>query len=74
MYSASLLSFLKSFTFVGYHLLAITYRPQFTRVSLDKVSAMREQEPAYRPYLYDFILGFADGMTVPFALTAGLSS
>ena len=25
-------------------------------------------------YLHDFILGFADGLTVPFALTAGLSS
>lgn len=26
------------------------------------------------PYVHDFILGFADGLTVPFALTAGLSS
>lgn len=30
--------------------------------------------PALKQFLSDFTLGFADGLTVPFALTAGLSS
>ncbi|KAK3321281.1 VIT family-domain-containing protein [Cercophora scortea] len=30
--------------------------------------------PSLRSFLADFTLGFADGLTVPFALTAGLSS
>ncbi|KAK4234113.1 putative vacuolar iron transporter protein [Achaetomium macrosporum] len=30
--------------------------------------------PSLRTFLADFTLGFADGLTVPFALTAGLSS
>ncbi|KAF4951457.1 hypothetical protein FSARC_12912 [Fusarium sarcochroum] len=30
--------------------------------------------PAFKRFLSDFTLGFSDGLTVPFALTAGLSS
>src|SRR4051812_19127083 len=30
--------------------------------------------PSLQTFLPDFTLGFADGLTVPFALTAGLSS
>lgn len=32
------------------------------------------QNPAFKRFLSDFTLGFSDGLTVPFALTAGLSS
>ncbi|RFN51866.1 hypothetical protein FIE12Z_3827 [Fusarium flagelliforme] len=32
------------------------------------------QSPACKRFLSDFTLGFSDGLTVPFALTAGLSS
>ncbi|KAF4458143.1 hypothetical protein F53441_78 [Fusarium austroafricanum] len=32
------------------------------------------QSPAFKRFLSDFTLGFSDGLTVPFALTAGLSS
>jgi VIT1/CCC1 family predicted Fe2+/Mn2+ transporter len=32
------------------------------------------QGPAFKRFLSDFTLGFSDGITVPFALTAGLSS
>ncbi|RSL58272.1 hypothetical protein CEP54_007913 [Fusarium duplospermum] len=32
------------------------------------------QSPALKRFLSDFTLGFSDGLTVPFALTAGLSS
>ncbi|EEU36150.1 uncharacterized protein NECHADRAFT_64595 [Fusarium vanettenii 77-13-4] len=32
------------------------------------------QSPASKRFLSDFTLGFSDGLTVPFALTAGLSS
>ncbi|CAG7565191.1 unnamed protein product [Fusarium equiseti] len=35
---------------------------------------MSYQSPAFKRFLSDFTLGFADGLTVPFALTAGLSS
>ncbi|KAL4728213.1 hypothetical protein ACLX1H_004955 [Fusarium chlamydosporum] len=32
------------------------------------------QSPSFKRFLSDFTLGFSDGLTVPFALTAGLSS
>lgn len=35
---------------------------------------MPSQSPAFKRFLSDFTLGFSDGLTVPFALTAGLSS
>lgn len=35
---------------------------------------MAEKHVKHSRYLEDFVLGFADGLTVPFALTAGLSS
>lgn len=35
---------------------------------------MTEKHAKNSKYLEDFVLGFADGLTVPFALTAGLSS
>ncbi|KAK5109401.1 hypothetical protein LTR62_007067 [Meristemomyces frigidus] len=34
----------------------------------------KESHTSHSPLLRDFIIGFADGLTVPFALTAGLSS
>ncbi|KAG7291378.1 hypothetical protein NEMBOFW57_001396 [Staphylotrichum longicolle] len=34
----------------------------------------RRSWPSLQAFLADFTLGFADGLTVPFALTAGLSS
>jgi len=37
-------------------------------------SKMTKTHSKQTPYAHDFILGFADGLTVPFALTAGLSS
>lgn len=35
---------------------------------------MSEHHAKHSQYVEDFVLGFADGLTVPFALTAGLSS
>ena len=34
---------------------------------------MTEKHAKNNQYLHDFVLGFADGLTVPFALTVGLS-
>jgi len=34
----------------------------------------RERHSRHGPVIRDIIIGFADGLTVPFALTAGLSS
>ena len=34
---------------------------------------MKEKHAKNNQYLHDFVLGFADGLTVPFALTVGLS-
>ena len=42
-----------------------------TRVSLQ---GHRERHTRHRESVRDCIIGFADGLTVPFALTAGLSS
>ncbi|KAK3311715.1 VIT family-domain-containing protein [Chaetomium strumarium] len=39
-----------------------------------EVSSQLFQRPTLSRFLADFTLGFADGLTVPFALTAGLSS
>lgn len=41
---------------------------------LPKNSPGRVRLPTLSRFLADFTLGFADGLTVPFALTAGLSS
>ena len=35
---------------------------------------MTERHTKNSRYLHDFVLGFADGLTVPFALTVGFSS
>ena len=34
---------------------------------------MKEKHAKNHQHLHDFVLGFADGLTVPFALTVGLS-
>lgn len=36
--------------------------------------SQRVKRPQHGPMIRDTIIGFADGLTVPFALTAGLSS
>jgi VIT1/CCC1 family predicted Fe2+/Mn2+ transporter len=46
----------------------------FPRFALQSVNMMSSQSPAFKRFLSDFTLGFSDGLTVPFALTAGLSS
>lgn len=38
------------------------------------VSLHKEKHADYGDVIRDTIIGFADGLTVPFALTAGLSS
>lgn len=39
-----------------------------------RTAKMKERHKMNGGLLRDFIIGFADGLTVPFALTAGLSS
>ncbi len=45
-----------------------------TRVSSSGSSSHSERHSDYGDLIRDVIIGFADGLTVPFALTAGLSS
>ena len=40
----------------------------------DLHSVMAERHTKNSRYLHDFVLGFADGLTVPFAITTGFSS
>jgi vacuolar iron transporter family protein len=42
--------------------------------SKKRVAAHDEKHNDYGDIIRDIIIGFADGLTVPFALTAGLSS
>jgi len=44
------------------------------RFALQSLNMMSSPSPAFKRFLSDFTLGFSDGLTVPFALTAGLSS
>jgi vacuolar iron transporter family protein len=39
-----------------------------------QISSSSERHDNHGPMIRDIIIGFADGLTVPFALTAGLSS
>lgn len=43
-------------------------------ISRAAIKHHHEQHTDYGDILRDVIIGFADGLTVPFALTAGLSS
>jgi vacuolar iron transporter family protein len=45
-----------------------------SKLSLATAKMKSSQSPAFKRFLSDFTLGFSDGLTVPFALTAGLSS
>jgi vacuolar iron transporter family protein len=42
--------------------------------SVESVSSHKEHHSNHSEYLEAAVLGMADGLTVPFALTAGLSS
>ena len=49
-------------------------RPRVTRSKSKRKVAHNEKHNDYGDIIRDIIIGFADGLTVPFALTAGLSS
>jgi hypothetical protein len=49
-------------------------RPNVTRSKSKRQAAHNEKHNDYGDIIRDIIIGFADGLTVPFALTAGLSS
>lgn len=49
-------------------------RPKTTRDRTHRDAAHDEHHSDYGNVVRDIIIGFADGLTVPFALTAGLSS
>jgi len=49
-------------------------RPKATRSKSKRQAAHNEKHNNYNDIIRDVIIGFADGLTVPFALTAGLSS
>jgi hypothetical protein len=49
-------------------------RPALIRSKSSRSPAHLEQHSAHNDIIRDIIIGFADGLTVPFALTAGLSS
>jgi hypothetical protein len=49
-------------------------RPTITRSTSSRWRAHPEQHSDHGEVIRDVIIGFADGLTVPFALTAGLSS
>lgn len=49
-------------------------RSNVTRSKSKRQAAHNEKHNAYGDIIRDIIIGFADGLTVPFALTAGLSS
>jgi VIT family len=44
------------------------------RYAIPDLEAQKEKRTDYSDIIRDAIIGFADGLTVPFALTAGLSS
>jgi VIT family len=48
--------------------------PNFTRSKSKREAVHNEKHNNYGDIIRDIIIGFADGLTVPFALTAGLSS
>jgi len=49
-------------------------RPNATRSKSKREAAHDEKHNDHGDIIRDIIIGFADGLTVPFALTAGLSS
>jgi vacuolar iron transporter family protein len=49
-------------------------RPKVPRSKSKRQAAHNEMHNDYGDIIRDIIIGFADGLTVPFALTAGLSS
>jgi vacuolar iron transporter family protein len=49
-------------------------QPDVTRSKSKREAAHNEKHIGYGDIIRDIIIGFADGLTVPFALTAGLSS
>jgi vacuolar iron transporter family protein len=49
-------------------------RPNTTRSKSKREAVHNENHNDYGDIIRDIIIGFADGLTVPFALTAGLSS
>jgi hypothetical protein len=49
-------------------------RPKMKRDRTHRDAAHDENHSNYGNVVRDIIIGFADGLTVPFALTAGLSS
>ncbi len=49
-------------------------RPKATRSKSKREATHNEKHNEYGDIIRDIIIGFADGLTVPFALTAGLSS
>ena len=54
------------------------FQPNSTSLSASSSGKLHRMKPTQSPFLTrflsDFTLGFSDGLTVPFALTAGLSS
>ena len=48
--------------------------PTITRSKSNSKKSHDEKHSDYGDIVRDIIIGFADGLTVPFALTAGLSS
>jgi hypothetical protein len=49
-------------------------RPTIIRSRASRLRFHAEQHSEHGEVIRDIIIGFADGLTVPFALTAGLSS
>jgi VIT family len=45
-----------------------------TRYAIPDIESQKEKSQDNSDIIRDAIIGFADGLTVPFALTAGLSS
>jgi hypothetical protein len=49
-------------------------RPRLRRIISKRKPTHNEKHTDYGDIIRDVIIGYADGLTVPFALTAGLSS
>jgi VIT1/CCC1 family predicted Fe2+/Mn2+ transporter len=52
----------------------ITYDLEVASPITDELASHKERHSSHSDIVRDVIIGFADGLTVPFALTAGLSS
>jgi hypothetical protein len=60
-----------------FHKKATTAAPEKDSISTTEMSTSTKHDEKHGKvgdYMRDAILGFADGLTVPFALTAGLSA